>query len=86
MHIVTTTTGNFTLTVRYAGSMNHSPGNITPVVQPFNLSGATSYDRTYTLEAVSYGCAALWVGVGVSTTPGAQAGGPTYADLNAPPC
>ncbi len=87
VHVVTTTTGSFTLKIRYAGSnVDNSPGGLYVVERSFNLSGATSYDIPDTLDAFSYGCAAAWVGVGVSTTPAAQGGGPTYADLISPPC
>ena len=87
MHVVTTTTGSFTLKVRYAGSNVHnSAGSISPVTHTFTLSGSTSYNVTDTLDAVSYGCAALWVGVGPTTTPAAAGGGPSYVDLLPPPC
>jgi hypothetical protein len=87
VHVTTTTTGSVTLKIRYAGSNVHSaPGSIAPVIHTVTLSGATSYNITNTLDAAPYGCAALWVGVGVTTTPAAQGGGPTYVDQIPPPC
>ena len=65
IHVTTKATGAMTLKVRYAGSnVSGSSGAIAPITHSFPLSGATSYDITDTLDAVSYGCAALWVGVG----------------------
>jgi hypothetical protein len=87
VHVVTTTMAPVTLTVRYAGSNVHgAAGSIAPVTHTFTLSGALKYDIPDTLDAVSYGCAALWVGVEASTTPTAKGGAPTYADLIPPPC
>ncbi len=87
VHVVTSTTGPFTLNLRYAGSkVKGTQGSEGPVIiHPFDRSGSTSYDIFDSIDGGAYSCIATWFGVTASTTPTASTG-TSYADLASPTC
>ena len=77
--VVTSGTGAFTLTLRYAGSDDAGvPGLTNPETYPIPLSGSTSYEIPHAVASCGD---SNYLGVSVSTVPAAQGGAPTYADF-----
>jgi len=87
VYVTTTTTDSVTLTIVFAGSnVSGKPGSFLPDTRTHVLSGQTKYVITEHVNTSPYSCQNEYVGVQVSTSPWAEYGGPTYAQVITPPC